>query len=379
MERLPGSTLRDEILRGPLPPSRVRRVTAETLGALGAAHTFGVLHRDIKPSNILLQEDGQTKITDFGIAKSFDVRLDPRWVTDDVTMTGVVLGTPGYLAPERRAGRPATVQSDIYGVGAVMVEALTGRQFDAAALSTEQLPPSLRAIACQALATDPLDRFASAHEMLHALTGHAAETAPMRRPAPRPAQAPATAALPPPPRAPARRTRVRRRRAILAAVVGLALVAALFVLLVVGAQPTAPAASTSKQQVAREQSHPTDREASAIKTLATSLAKGGLPGDAPLAEALDATAAQRAGAERQSSAQQDLSLAQVLLDGGGITAGQYQDVVNVLQPTGATVTTTPVTAATTPDTTPTPSLPGPLFHDHGHNGHGFGGGPGGQG
>ena len=70
MERLPGTTLRDEIARGPLAPSRVLLVVTEALTALVAAHKFGVLHRDVKPSNILLQDDGHTKITDFGIAKS---------------------------------------------------------------------------------------------------------------------------------------------------------------------------------------------------------------------------------------------------------------------------------------------------------------------
>jgi hypothetical protein len=89
-----------------------------------------------------------------------------------------------------------------------------------------------------------------------------------------------------------------------------------------------------------------------------------------LATALDATAAQPPGPDRQASAQQVLSLAQVLLDGGGITSEQYQDVVNVLEQTGATVPTT-----TTTVTTPQPALPGPLFQGHGHD-HGSGGGPG---
>jgi hypothetical protein len=185
-------------------------------------------------------------------------------------------------------------------------------------------------------------------------------------------------APPPPLRAPVRRARVRRRRALFAALAGLALVATLFLLLEGRAQPTGPAASASKHHVARPRAHPTDSEAAAIKTLATSLANGGLPGDGPLASALDATAAQQPGAARQSSAQQTLSLAQVLLDGGGITAGQYQDVVNILQPTGATATTTPVTAATPPVTTPSSPLPGQPLHDHDH-GHGFGGGAGDQG
>ena len=69
MERLPGTTLRDEILRGPLALPRLLQVVTETLAALDAAHRFGVLHRDVKPSNILLTEDGHAKITDFGIGE----------------------------------------------------------------------------------------------------------------------------------------------------------------------------------------------------------------------------------------------------------------------------------------------------------------------
>ena len=170
MERLPGTTLRDEIIaRGPLSPQRVLLVMAETLDALAAAHARGVLHRDIKPSNILLQQDGHTKITDFGIAKSFDIRTDPAPPADDMTMTGFVLGTPGYLSPERRAGSPATVQSDLYAVGAVMVEALTGQRLGPGPVPVEQLPASLRDVARRAMATDPRDRFTSANDMWQSL------------------------------------------------------------------------------------------------------------------------------------------------------------------------------------------------------------------
>ena len=376
MERLPGSTLRDEIIaRAPLSQQRVMRVMAETLGALAAAHKFGVLHRDIKPSNILLHVDGLTKITDFGIAKSFDVRPGADQVTDDMTMTGVVLGTPGYLAPERRSGRPATVQSDLYSVGAVMVEALTGRRFDPGNLPTAGLPPALRDVACRALAPYPQDRFTSASEMLQTLRASPAVVAPMTRPArgQTPAtttvRAPLTATVAPPGTAllPAPRTvrpRPRhgraRRRGLVAIAAVLALVATLFLLLEAGSQPTGPAASASKHHHVTAPGTPADSEGSAIKALAASLADGGLPGDGALADALDTTAAQSPGAGRQAAAQHALSLAQVLLDGGGITSGQYQDVVNVLQPTGVTVTTTPQTAVS-------PSPPGPFFqgHDHG--------------
>ena len=168
MERLSGSTLRDEIASAPLTKSRFVRVMGETLAALSAAHRCGVLHRDIKPSNILL-DDGHAKIADFGIAKSFDGRAAWPGVAQDLTMTGIVLGTPGYLAPERRVGHPATVQSDLYSVGAVMVEAVSGRRLEAGADVARLVPPELLPITARALAPDPRHRFTSAEAMAEAM------------------------------------------------------------------------------------------------------------------------------------------------------------------------------------------------------------------
>jgi eukaryotic-like serine/threonine-protein kinase len=385
MERLPGTTLRDEIVaRGPLPPQRVLLVMAETLDALAAAHARGVLHRDIKPSNILLQQDGHTKITDFGIAKSFDIRTDPAPPADDMTMTGVVLGTPGYLSPERRSGSPATVQSDLYAVGAVMVEALTGQRLGPGPAPVERLPPTLRDVASRSMAPDPRDRFASANDMWQSLrtaaggSGPAPQLGRARHPVAttvatpgRPAsRVPGTAILtaPRPERPRERRSRVRRRRVMVAAVLVTALAVALGAVLWSGTQPTGPAAHAAKhhvrtQALTRPDPPPTDTERSAITALATSLADGGQPGDGALAGALQQTAAQAPGPARQASAQQALSLAGVLLDGGGITSGQYQEVVNVLQPTGATTTTT---TTTTTVTAPSPPLQTPIFGGHGH-------------
>jgi eukaryotic-like serine/threonine-protein kinase len=391
MERLPGTTLRDEIVaRGPLSTRRVMLVMTETLAALSAAHSRGVLHRDIKPSNILLERDGHTKITDFGIAKSFDIRPDAAPPADDMTMTGVVLGTPGYLAPERRSAQPATVQSDLYSVGAVMVEALTGQRLGPGAPPTDRLPPPFDAVASRALADDPRQRFASATEMLHALRAPANGSPQTTRP---PVAAPATATMPlrpaagtavltapasAPAQAPRRRARVRRRRIALVIVGLLVLGSAGFLLFEQDARPTAPtspvvthhAGSQQTRALTRPSTTPTtDAESSAMSALATSLADGGFPGDGALAGALQATAAQPVGAEREAAAQQTISLAGVLLDGGGITSGQYQDVVTVLEPTGATVTTT--------TTAPTPPQPfqSPIFGGHGHGGdHGDGGG-----
>jgi hypothetical protein len=386
MERLPGATLRDEIVsRGPLSSQRVMLVMTETLAALEAAHSRGVLHRDIKPSNILLEQDGHTKITDFGIAKSFDIRADATPPADDMTMTGVVLGTPGYLAPERRSAHPATVQSDLYSVGAVMVEALTGQRLGPGTVPTDRLPSPFGAVAGRALADDPRHRFASATEMLHTLRTPANGITQVTRP-PVAASVPptvllrptaGTAVLTPPPKTPAhqpgRRTRVRRRRLALAVIAFLALGAAGFLLFGQDARPSAPTNPVAKHHATSPQTRArtaptttptTDAEGSAISALATTLADGGFPGDGALASALQATAAQPVGAGREAAAQQTLALAGVLLDGGGITGGQYQDIVTVLQPTGATTTTAP----------PQP-LQAPNSGDHGHGpGHGDGGG-----
>ncbi len=288
MERLPGTTLRDEIVaRGPLSTQRVLLVMAETLDALAAAHARRVLHRDIKPSNILLQQSGHTKITDFGIAKSFDVFTDGPLVTDDMTMTGFVLGTPGYLAPERRAGHPATVQSDLYAVGAVMVEALTGQRLASGPAPMGKVAPPLSHVARRAMATDPQERFASADEMAESLEtlagggGQARRLTRRQRPATttvpvaaspgHPTPAPGTALLtaPPPSHPRDRHVRTRGRRLIGATVVVLAIVLALFVALWSGTQPTGPAASPGQhhgrtQALTRPDPKSADTEGTAI-------------------------------------------------------------------------------------------------------------------
>ncbi len=123
MERLPGETLADRIATGPQDPAWVRQVAGEVLAALGAAHAAGLVHRDVKPGNILITADDHAKIADFGIAKS----LEASDGSLDLTGTGQLLGTPAYLPPERLDGGPATAQSDLYSLGVVLYEALTGR------------------------------------------------------------------------------------------------------------------------------------------------------------------------------------------------------------------------------------------------------------
>src|SRR5262245_12066840 len=106
MEFLPGGTLADELRDGALPIPRALAVGTQVLAGLGAAHDKGVIHRDLKPANVLFTNDGHAKLGDFGIA----ISLDAVTLTD----TGIVIGTPAYVAPERLEGEPANVQSDLY-------------------------------------------------------------------------------------------------------------------------------------------------------------------------------------------------------------------------------------------------------------------------
>ena len=119
MELVSGPSLADVLAGGRLAPERTADVLAQAAGALHAAHAAGVLHRDIKPGNLLLTGDGRVKVTDFGIAQSS--------LTGNLTRTGTLVGTMGYLAPERVSGRPATVASDLYALGIVGYECLTGQ------------------------------------------------------------------------------------------------------------------------------------------------------------------------------------------------------------------------------------------------------------
>ncbi len=180
MERLPGRTLADAIAAGPLAQPLVRSVLDGVLSALAMAHAAGILHRDIKPGNILLADSGAAKLADFGIAKSPD---------SSQTIAGQVVGTLGYLSAERLSGRPATVADDLYAVGVVGYEALTGRrpfpQDNLVALAravAEEHPvpihaarpdvePALAAVVERAMSRDPRMRFTSADEMRAVLSG----------------------------------------------------------------------------------------------------------------------------------------------------------------------------------------------------------------
>ena len=183
MERLPGRTLRDELAAGPLSVTRARTVALDVLAALDAAHEARVLHRDIKPSNVLLTEDGRVKVTDFGIAQLVE--------DSERTLTGDVLATPAYLAPERFTGARATRRSDLYSVGVVLYEVVAGmhpypgrspaaildatRRGAAEPLSRVRpdVPAPFSDAVARAMDPDPERRFGSATEMAGALTASA--------------------------------------------------------------------------------------------------------------------------------------------------------------------------------------------------------------
>jgi serine/threonine protein kinase len=188
MERLPGRTLADEIAAGPLPIERTRAVVREVLAALAAAHAAGIIHRDIKPGNVLMTDDGHAKVSDFGIAKTLDDM--------DETQTVELLATPGYLAPERLLGAPASERSDLYSVGVLLYEALSGRRpfrgdtplalmravekGDAESITAlrPEVPADLAATVQRSMAVGPAQRFGSATEMSAALSPPAALDAP---------------------------------------------------------------------------------------------------------------------------------------------------------------------------------------------------------
>ena len=185
-------------------------VAAQVADALACAHAHGVVHRDVKPANILLRDDGHVKVADFGIAKA--------GAGNDLTRTGVVMGTAKYLSPEQVSGNPADAGSDIYALGIVLYEMLCGAApfVGDTELSTavarltaapgslrdrrQDIPRSLEAVVLRSLARDPAVRFQSAEEMrasLLAVDSDNAEVTPPAgltltttrpsRPAPRPA------------------------------------------------------------------------------------------------------------------------------------------------------------------------------------------------
>jgi beta-lactam-binding protein with PASTA domain/tRNA A-37 threonylcarbamoyl transferase component Bud32 len=187
MEYLPGRTLKDVIAaHGPLDQEAVVDIGVQILRAASFAHRRGVVHRDLKPHNVMLDEAGSAKVTDFGIARAG---------ASEMTEAGSIMGTAQYLSPEQAQGHPATAQSDLYSIGIILYELLTGRlPFDgetAVAIAVQHLndPPvpirslrpdvtaELEAAVMRALEKDPAARWADADEFVRALEGARASLA----------------------------------------------------------------------------------------------------------------------------------------------------------------------------------------------------------
>jgi serine/threonine protein kinase len=175
MEYLEGEDLAQTLRReGPLPWKRVVHITRHLCRGIGEAHRRGVIHRDIKPANcIRVARDGDPdfiKVVDFGLAKLFS---DKELYRGPQTIAGVVLGTPGYMAPEVEAGQRPDPRVDLYGIGVLMVRLLTGKLPDEGGLKAlgemTELPPALLKMLHKALQEDPDERFQSASAMEEAL------------------------------------------------------------------------------------------------------------------------------------------------------------------------------------------------------------------
>lgn len=180
MEFVDGETLTSLISRQKkLPWNQVIELTLQIAAALKAAHDAGIVHRDLKPSNLMLTQDGQVKLTDFGVAHVF--------ATTRLTRTGGVVGTAEYMSPEQARGQRATKRSDLYSLGAVMYVMLTGRppftgklasevlhqhqfsQFDKPSHYVPELPRLLEEIVCNLLEKKPDNRFPDALVLIRKL------------------------------------------------------------------------------------------------------------------------------------------------------------------------------------------------------------------
>jgi serine/threonine-protein kinase len=201
MEYVDGPSLKD-LVKGGMDAKDAIDFTRQILAAARFAHRKGIVHRDLKPQNVLIDAEGRVRVADFGIARAGE--------NSDITATGSVMGTAQYISPEQAQGKPTTPRSDIYSIGVILYEALTGRvpfEADSAvAVALKQvseaprrpsainpnIPPALDAVVMRALAKDPDARFKDADAFLRALD--AAERAPDQ---PRPEDTAAFAAVSP--------------------------------------------------------------------------------------------------------------------------------------------------------------------------------------
>lgn len=195
-ELLEGETLRELLERGPLAAAKALELTAQFARGLAAAHERGIVHRDLKPENLFLTRDGHAKVLDFGLAKVLGP-TDPDEIATQVggfptrhgTAPGLVFGTVAYMSPEQVRGRPADARSDLFSLGVVLLEMLTGRppfrrdsaaETMAAILKEEPprlapsgglLPPALERVVRRLIAKVPAERYPTARALLADLEG----------------------------------------------------------------------------------------------------------------------------------------------------------------------------------------------------------------
>jgi serine/threonine-protein kinase len=179
MEYVAGQTLKQIVTEeGWLPAARAVDLTVQILRGARFAHRRGVIHRDFKPQNVIVDDEGRAKVTDFGIARAG---------ASDMTQTGSIMGTAQYLSPEQAQGHAVTARSDLYSIGIILYELLTGKvpfeadsavtialkQVNEAPVAPSQINPAvtpeLEAVVLRALMKDPRERFADADEFIAAL------------------------------------------------------------------------------------------------------------------------------------------------------------------------------------------------------------------
>jgi Tol biopolymer transport system component len=206
-ELLEGETLRARLAKGATPVRKAVEYGVQICGGLTAAHARSIVHRDLKPENLFLTAEGQVKILDFGLAglgaAPVGTESPPESEATTVTTPGMAMGTPGYMSPEQVRGETVDARSDIFSLGSVLYEMLSGRRAfrgdsiqetlrailgeDPPALSavSSAVPPALERILRRCLEKRPEDRFQSAHDLALALEAVSGVSAPLRLPLPR--------------------------------------------------------------------------------------------------------------------------------------------------------------------------------------------------